>query len=72
MLIDEAIIEWESKKRYMGCRSASEWFCKKVKGFEVESLDRYTENGDYFGHMVATDGKIRIDLSPYADKPDDD
>lgn len=71
MTIDAAIKEWKSKKRQMGCVSAAKWFCKRVKGFYTENLDRHTENGEYFRHVVATDGVIRIDLSPYADKPDD-
>ena len=42
MTIDEAIKEWESKKRHMGCNSAADWFCKRVKGFYPEHLIRYT------------------------------
>ena len=72
MTIDSAIKEWKSKKRHMGCVSAADWFCKRVKGFYTEDLTRYTEAGEYFGHVVATDGVIRIDLSPYNDKPADD
>ena len=71
MTIDEAIKEWKSKKRRMGCVNASEWFCKRVKGFKTERLHRYTEEGDYFGHVVATDGIIRIDLTPQLDSPDE-
>ena len=69
--IDEALKQWYSRKRRMGCNSAADWFCKRVSGFKPISIDRYTKNGDYFGHTVATDGKIIIDLSPYADLPDD-
>jgi len=54
----------------MGCVSASQWFTKRVPGFYSERLNRYTKDGDFFQHVVATDGIIRIDLSPYADKPD--
>ncbi len=68
-MIDEALKEWRSKKRRMGCAAAAEWFCKRVPSFRPESLDRYTAGGDYFGHVVATDGFVRIDLSPYADRP---
>lgn len=69
MQIDEAIREWNSKKRRMGCVAAADWFCKRVSGFEPERLNRYTPEGELFQHVVATDGRIRIDLSPYADHP---
>ena len=72
MTIDETIKEWESKKRHMGCNSATDWFCKRVKGFYPEHLIRYTEDGWLFGHTVATNGRVRIDLSPYADRPRED
>jgi len=51
----------------MGCVSATEWFCKRVPSFRPETLDQYTAEGDYFRHVVATDGVIRIDLAPYAE-----
>ena len=69
MTIDKALQEWRSKNRRMGCVAAADWFCKRVPGFRPESLDRYTKDGDYFGHTVATDGVVRIDISPYADRP---
>jgi len=69
MTINEAIKEWQSKKRHMGCVSAANWFCKRVTGFIPERLSRYTKEGDCFEHVVCTNGLIRIDLSPYADKP---
>lgn len=28
MTVDEAISEWASKKRRMGCMSAANWFCQ--------------------------------------------
>ena len=68
MIIDKAIKKWKSKNRRMGCVAATDWFCKRVKGFYPERLDRYTKDGYYYSHVIATDGKIRIDLSPYADK----
>jgi hypothetical protein len=71
MTIDSAIKEWKSKNRRMGCVNATDWFCSKVPGFYPERLTRYTESGDLFGHVVATDGLVRIDLSPYADRPRD-
>jgi hypothetical protein len=66
--IDSAIQEWESKRRTMGCVAATDWFCKRVPGFHPERLVRDTLYGSY-EHVVATDGKIRIDLAPYADGP---
>lgn len=71
-MIDEAIKEWKSKKRRMGCVSASEWFCKRVDGFYLERITRYTKDGFPFDHVVVTDGLIRIDLAPYSDKPKDE
>jgi hypothetical protein len=71
MMIDEAIREWQSKKRRMGCVAATDWFCKRVEGFKPERLSRYTKDGQYFEHVVATNGIIRIDLSPYNDSPDE-
>ncbi len=68
-LIDLAIREWKTKKRRMGCVAASRWFCKRVPGFHPVRLVRYTAKGEKFEHVVATDGKIRIDLAPYADDP---
>jgi hypothetical protein len=69
MTIDEAIQEWQSKNRRMGCVAATDWFCKRVKDFYPDRLPRYTSEGHYFEHVVATNGFIRIDLSPYADRP---
>lgn len=71
MNIDEAIKEWKSKKRRRGCVSASKWLCKQVPGFYTESLDRYTPDGEYFRHVVASDGFIRIDLTPHKDVPEE-
>ena len=53
----------------MGCVAATNWFCKRVAGFYPERLTRYTSQGEIFQHVVATDGVIRIDLAPYADRP---
>lgn len=69
MTIDDALIEWESKKRRMGCVAATDWFCKRVNGFRPERLDRYTSDGILFQHVVASNGLVRVDLAPYADKP---
>ena len=67
--IDEALKSWNSSNRRMGCVSATNWFCSKVPSFYPERLTRYTSKGEVFQHVVATDGKVRIDLAPYADKP---
>ena len=69
MTADEAITKWQSKKRRMGCVSAADWWCKRVSGYQPERLTRYTKNGEIFQHVVATNGYIRIDLSPYSDRP---
>lgn len=69
MTIDQAIAEWQSKNRRMGCVAATNWFCKRVKGFQPERLTRYTPEGEIFQHVVATNGQVRIDLAPYADAP---
>jgi hypothetical protein len=69
--VGKAIEEWLSSNRRMECVSATNWFLNRVNGFHQERLPRYTKNGEYFEHVVAEsdDGRIRIDLSPYADKP---
>ena len=69
MTLDQAIAEWKTKRRRMGCVAAADWFCKRVPGFRPERLTRYTKNGELYQHVVITDGIIRIDVSPYADKP---
>lgn len=67
MTIDNAITEWKAKDRRMGCVSATDWFCKRVVGFIPKRLTRYTESGDIFQHVIATDGIVVIDLASYAD-----
>lgn len=69
MTLDEALKEWASKKRRMGCVAATDWLCSRVEGFRPERLSRWTEDGDEFQHVVATNGLVRIDLAPYADGP---
>ena len=68
MKIDETIIEWTSKKRRIGCVSATNWFCKRVKGFTLDRLPQFTSDGGSYSHVVASNGCIRIDLAPYTDK----
>jgi hypothetical protein len=75
--IDEALKEWSSKKRRMGCVNATDWFCKRVEGFKPKRLRRYMQGGTdknylFWEHVVATNGEIIIDLSPYADGPRED
>lgn len=69
MKIDQAVSEWKSKKRRMGCVASANWFIKRVPGFYPIRLSRYTKSGDYFEHVVVTDGIIRIDLASYSDGP---
>lgn len=71
MTIDEAIQDWKSHNRRMGCVSASKWFCKRVEGFVPLQQDRYTTDGEFYSHTVAWDGRVIVDLSPYADRPSD-
>jgi hypothetical protein len=71
MTIDQALVEWNSRSRRMGCVSASEWFSKRVSGFYSERLVRYTKEGDLFEHCVATNGSIRVDLTPHLDAPEE-
>ena len=71
MTLAQVFQKWNSKARRMGCVAATDWFCKRVRGFYPERLTRYTKDGEVFQHVVATDGKIRIDLAPYADAPRD-
>ena len=68
MTFEEALQEWKTKKRRMGCVAAADWFCSRVSGFYPERLTRHTPEGEIFEHVVATDGVIRVDFSPYADK----
>lgn len=70
MTIDDAITEWLSKKRISGCNTATRFLCRRVKGFTAERLTRYTKDGEVFQHVVASNGKIRIDLAPHTDRPD--
>lgn len=57
--LEDALTEWVSKKRRMGCVSAAEWLCKRVPRFKPLRLYR-----DDYEHVVATDGKTIVDLTP--------
>lgn len=54
MSIEEALNEWQSKKRNRGCVSATDWFCKRVKGFHPLRINAYTKDGYLYSHVVAT------------------
>jgi hypothetical protein len=69
MDIADALREWQSKKRHMGCVSATNWFCKRVAGFKPKRIEHHTVAASW-DHVVATNGEIDIDLAPYANKPD--
>ena len=71
-LIAQVIAEFKSKRRRMGCVSATAWFCKRVPGFRPLRLTRKLKNGEIYQHVVATDGKQIVDLAAYADKPRDE
>lgn len=71
MNIEEALAEWKSKQRRMGCVSATDWFCARVPGFYPLELTEYTKGGEEYGHTVATDGSIIIDIAPYNDLPNE-
>lgn len=66
-MIDAILKKWKSKKRHMGCVAAAAWFCKRVPSFRPLSIDKWTSRGELYGHVVATDGNIVIDLAPYSD-----
>lgn len=72
MTVDEALDEWYTKRRRMGCVAAADWFCKRVPGFKPLRRTFYTEDGHLYQHVVATNGRVIIDLSPYADGPKED
>jgi len=67
--IKNAIDLWNTRKRRMGCVAGTNWFCRHVKGFKPIRLTRYTKDGEPFEHVVATNGDVQIDFTPYADHP---
>lgn len=69
MTLQEAIEEWKSRKRHMGCVNATNFLCKRVPGFYPKRLSfEFFHNGEtiYTEHVIATDGVIEVDLAPYA------
>lgn len=67
--LDQAVAEWVSKKRKRGCASATQWLCKRVEGFYPKRITRYTDKGEIYQHVVATNGYIVVDLTPEKDSP---
>lgn len=67
MLLENALIEWYKQKRHMGCVAATKWLCERVSNFKSLRVDRYTSKGEIYSHVVATNGKIIIDLAPQTD-----
>ena len=66
MTLDQALREWQSKKRTMGCQSATTWLCSRVPSFHPVRYSLYNQAGDYTEHVVASNGRVEIDLAPYA------
>lgn len=57
----------------MGCVAATDWLCMRVPEFKPLRKRMYLpggtdKNGLLWEHVVATNGKIIIDLAPYADR----
>ena len=70
LTIKEVMKEWKSKNRRMCCVSASNWLCKRLKGYYPLRLTRTLENGDIYQHVISTNGIKIIDLAKYTDKGD--
>ncbi len=70
MTLNQALREWQFKNCGMGCREATKWFCRRVEGFLPVEITRYCEDGESYVHVIASNGKIRIDLTPENDGPD--
>jgi hypothetical protein len=68
MTPDEARAEWATKRRRMGCVSATEWFCHRVPGFRELRLRRDV-GAIHWEHSVATNGDEVVDLVPHLDVP---
>jgi hypothetical protein len=64
MTIDAALALWSKLHRKpTGCVAATYWFCMRVPSFKPLHLQRYTENGDIFEHVVAYNGIAIVDLA---------
>lgn len=68
-LVKQTIREFQTKKQKMGCRSATQWFIRRVPGFRPRRLEKTDEEGNTFQHVVATNGEIDIDLVPHLFSP---
>ena len=69
MSVDEMLAEWHKRPRRTGCVAAAQFVCDRVEGFRPMRVDRWTEHGHYFSHVVAYNGSIVIDLVPHKDAP---
>ena len=69
MTLDQALREWTSKNRRMGCVAATRWLTSRVSGWRAERLTFFTANGERYDHVVASNGSVRVDLAPYACRP---
>ena len=48
----------------MGCVSATNFICKRLKNFSPLRKTYYTKNGEIYQHVIATNGIIEIDFCP--------
>ena len=71
MTLDQALREWTSKNRRMGCVAATHWLTSRVPGWRAERLIFFTPEGERYDHVVASNGFVRVDLAPYACRPRD-
>ena len=70
LTLDEALVEWKGEDRSkMGCATAANWFCRRVKGLKPIRFSRSSGN-TYWEHVVVTDGMVLIDPSPWNDCPE--
>jgi hypothetical protein len=70
MTIPEVISEFKSKNRRMGCVQAAHFVIRRLKNFKPIRYERVDSYGYSYGHVVATDGNINIDLVPHLFAPD--
>ena len=69
MTLQGVLDEWMSKGRRVGCVAATDWAVKRLEGFKPLRVARYTPDGEVYEHVVAFNGRIIVDLAPYADAP---
>ena len=65
MTKEDALTEWKSKKRRMGCVAATDWFCARVDGYVPKRLKRPD-----WDHVVAVNLLTCdiVDLTPHLDR----